>query len=227
MKKIKIYSEAVYFIGIALIAFGAAFMEKAGFGLSMVVAPAYLVYMKLSQFWSFFTFGMAEYLLQAVLLVGMVAVIKKMRISYLVSFITALLYGFILDSSMAAIAFIPSDAMWVRIIFYIAGLLLTSFGVSTMFKTYISPEVYELLVKEICGKFKISIPKFKTAYDCISCVLSIAMSFAFFGFGKFVGIYIGTVICALVNGKLIGVFSDFLDKKFEFKDKFKFRHLFE
>lgn len=227
MKKIKIYSEAVYFIGIALIAFGAAFMEKAGFGLSMVVAPAYLVYMKLSQFWSFFTFGMAEYLLQAVLLVGMVAVIKRMRISYLVSFITALLYGFILDSSMAAIAFIPSDAMWVRILLYIAGLLLTSFGVSTMFKTYISPEVYELLVKEICGKFKISIPKFKTAYDCISCVLSIAMSFAFFGFGKFVGINIGTVICALVNGKLIGVFSDFLDKKFEFKDKFKFRHLFE
>lgn len=227
MKKIKIYSEAVYFISIALIAFGAAFMEKAGFGLSMVVAPAYLVYMKLSQFWSFFSFGMAEYLLQAVLLVGMVAVIKKMRISYLVSFITALLYGFILDSSMAAIAFIPSDAMWVRIILYIAGLLLTSFGVSTMFKTYISPEVYELLVKEICGKFKISIPKFKTAYDCISCVLSIAMSFAFFGFGKFVGINIGTVICALVNGKLIGVFSDFLDKKFEFKDKFNFRHLFE
>lgn len=227
MKKIKIYSEAVYFIGIALIAFGAAFMEKAGFGLSMVVAPAYLVYMKLSQFWSFFTFGMAEYLLQAVLLVGMVAVIKRMRISYLVSFITALLYGFILDSSMAAIAFIPSDAMWVRILLYIAGLLLTSFGVSTMFKTYISPEVYELLVKEICGKFKISIPKFKTAYDCISCVFSIAMSFAFFGFGKFVGINIGTVICALVNGKLIGVFSDFLDKKFEFKDKFKFRHLFE
>ncbi len=227
MKKIKIYSEAVYFIGIALIAFGAAFMEKAGFGLSMVVAPAYLVYMKLSQFWSFFTFEMAEYLLQAVLLVGMVAVIKRMRISYLVSFITALLYGFILDSSMAAIAFIPSDAMWVRIILYIAGLLLTSFGVSTLFKTYISPEVYELLVKEICGKFKISIPKFKTAYDCISCVLSIAMSFAFFGFGKFVGINIGTVICALVNGKLIGAFSDFLDKKFEFKDKFNFRHLFE
>ena len=227
MKKIKIYSETVYFIGIALIAFGAALMEKAGFGLSMVVAPAYLVYMKLSQFWSFFTFGMAEYFLQAILLLGMVGVIKKMRISYLISFLTALLYGFLLDGSIAAIAFIPSDSMWIRIILYITGLLLTSFGVSTMFKTYISPEVYELLVKEICGKFKISIPKFKTAYDCISCVLSIAMSFAFFGFGKFVGINIGTVICALVNGKLIGLFSDFLDNKFEFKDKFNFRHHFE
>lgn len=227
MKKIKIYSEAVYFIGIALIAFGAALMEKAGFGLSMVVAPAYLVYMKLSQFWTFFTFGMAEYVLQAILLVAMVAVIKKMRISYLVSFITALLYGFFLDGSMAVIAFIPSDAIWVRIILYVAGLLLTSFGVSTMFKTYISAEVYELLVKEICGKFKLSIPKFKTAYDCISCVISIAMSFVFFGFGKFVGINIGTFVCALVNGKLIGIFSDFLDKKFEFKDKFNFRHYFE
>ena len=35
-------------------------MEKADFGVSMVVAPAYLLYRWLSPAWSFVTFGMAE-----------------------------------------------------------------------------------------------------------------------------------------------------------------------
>ena len=66
-KKWILHTETAYALGIALVALGVAFMEKADFGVSMVVAPAYLVYLKLSQVWDFFTFGMAEYLLQAVL----------------------------------------------------------------------------------------------------------------------------------------------------------------
>ncbi len=201
-------------------------MEKADFGLSMVIAPAYLLYMKVSQYFSFFTFGMAEYILQAILLVAMVIVIKKMRLSYLISFVTAVLYGLLLDGFMAVISFIPINIP-VRIILYIVGLLFTSLGVTLMFKTYISPEVYELFVKEICKKFNFKISSFKTVYDIISCIVSIVMSFSFFGFGSFVGINIGTIVCALVNGKLIGIFSDFLDKKFKFIDKFKFRKIFE
>ena len=44
----------------------------------------------------------------------------------------------------------------------------------------------------------------------------IILSFAFFGFGVFNGIGIGTVICALLNGFLIGKTSEFLEKHFEF-----------
>ena len=36
-------------------------MTKANFGVSMVVAPAYLLHLKLSQYWNFITFGVAEY----------------------------------------------------------------------------------------------------------------------------------------------------------------------
>ena len=63
------YTEAAYIAGLLILAFGTALMERADFGLSMVVAPAYLVHRKLSQTMPFFTFGMAEYVLQACLLV--------------------------------------------------------------------------------------------------------------------------------------------------------------
>lgn len=36
--------------------------------------------------------------------------------------------------------------------------------------------------------------KLKTIYDCASCMVAIAFSFIFFGFGKFEGISYGTVI---------------------------------
>ena len=63
MKKI-FYTESAYVAGTVLLALGTALMEKADFGMSTVVAPAYLLYMKLSQSFPFFTFGMAEYTLQ-------------------------------------------------------------------------------------------------------------------------------------------------------------------
>ena len=61
-------TELAYVLGIVSIAWGVVLMEKADFGVSMVVAPAYLLYRWLSPAWGFFTFGMAEYCLQAVLL---------------------------------------------------------------------------------------------------------------------------------------------------------------
>lgn len=84
MKK-RFSSELAYVLGIIFVAMGVVFMEKADFGVSMVVAPAYLLYRWLSPTWSFVTFGMAEYCLQAVLLLVMALVIRRFRVSYLFS----------------------------------------------------------------------------------------------------------------------------------------------
>ena len=56
-------TELAYVFGIVFAAWGVVLMEKADFGVSMVVSPAYLLYRWLSPVWSFVTFGMAEYLL--------------------------------------------------------------------------------------------------------------------------------------------------------------------
>ena len=56
--KRKLSTELAYVFGIVFVALGVMLMEKADFGVSMVVAPAYLLYRWLSPSWSFFTFGM-------------------------------------------------------------------------------------------------------------------------------------------------------------------------
>lgn len=52
MKK-KFSTELAYVLGIVLVAWGVVLMEKADFGVSMVVAPAYLLYRWLSPAWHF------------------------------------------------------------------------------------------------------------------------------------------------------------------------------
>lgn len=227
MKKRTFYTELAYILGLIVLAFSAALMEASDLGVSMIVAPAYLLYLKLSQTFEFFTFGMAEYTLQAALLIVMIIVLRRFRLYYLFSFITAVLYGLLLDGSMAIVALLGVSGMAGRIICFIAGAICCAVGVSLLFHTYIAPEVYELFVKEIAAKYGRNINHVKTAYDCISCLIAVGMSFAFFGFGHFEGVKIGTVLCALVNGTLIGFFSRALEGRFDFKDATKLRKYFE
>lgn len=220
-------NELAYVVGIIAVAFGVAFMEKANFGVSMVVAPAYLLYLKLSPSYPFFTFGMAEYTLQAVLLVAMMIILRKFKLSYLFSFVTAVVYGFTLDFCMWSVKGIDAQPVWARLVMFLGGMVLCSIGISFFFHSYVSPEVYELFVKEVSHHIGMDINRFKTIYDCSSCAISIAMSFAFFGLWHFEGVKLGTVFCALVNGSMIGAVSRFLEKRFEFKDCFKLRKYFE
>ena len=228
MKRKRIfYAELAYALGIALLALGTALMERADFGMSMVVAPAYIVHLKLVQLLPWFSFGVAEFALQGLLLVALSLWMGRFRRSYLFSFVTAVLYGAVLDLCISAAALLPGSGTLVRLIFYGMGLLLCASGVALLFHSYISPEAYELFVKEIADKWRWKLGWVKTAYDCISCALGIALSFAFFGWGRFEGVKAGTILCALVNGALIGWIDRRLSASLEFRDGLKLRSLFE
>lgn len=212
------YTEIAYVWGLVLLAFGIALMERADFGMSMVVAPAYLAYLKISQFAGWFTFGMAEYCFQAILLVLMSVLLRRFKSMYLFSFCTAVLYGVVLDFCIWIVGYIPGGGLGFRFVFYVIGLLLCSFGVAMFFHTYIAPEAYELFVKEISVQLDKDVAVVKTVYDCCSCGIAVILSFAFFGFGHFEGVKLGTIVCALINGGLIGKISHSFEKHFEFCD---------
>lgn len=227
MKKTIFYTELAYVLGIAGLAIGTALMEKANLGISMVVAPAYLLYLKLSGTWSFVTFGMVEYTLQACLLVIMVLVLRRFKLSYMFSFITAIIYGFALDGCMALISSFDTSFFPWRISYYIIGSILCAIGVAFIFKTYISPEVYELFVKEVSKEKGININQFKVRYDFVSCSIGIIFSFLFFGIFHFEGVKYGTIISALINGRMIGFISKLMDKHLNFIDGLTLRRFFQ
>ena len=227
MNKRTFYTELSYLLGMLFVAIGTALMDKADLGMSMVVAPAYVLQLKLVEYFPFLTFGTMAYIVEGVIIIILMLVMRRFKISYFFSFVTAVIYGLMVDAAMFVFSTFPAESIVMRIIFYILGMVSCSVGVSLLFHTYFSPEAYELFVKEIAVKFGFDVYKTKTCYDCVSCLLGVVLSFIFFGFWHFEGVKLGTIICALVNGWLIGKSAKVFEYFFEFKDGLSFRKYFE
>lgn len=217
MKTIRVYSEAAYIAANVLLALAVAMLTAVDWGISMIVAPAYLLSEKLG----FLTFGQSEYVLQALLFIVFCLLMKRMKITYFCSFFTCLLYGLVLDLWRAWIPLFnpavtpPGEmALPLRAALFVVGILLTSFSVALLFGVYLYPQVYDFFVKGIAARFGLDRAKFKTIFDLSCLTISFVMSLLFFG--KPVGVGVGTIVMAVVNGTLIGGCSRWLDRHVEF-----------
>ena len=220
-KKIKVYSEIAYLLALILLSLAVAILTAADFGISMIVAPAYLLSLKLGSV----TFGQAEYIIQAGLMILLCCALRKVKIVYLMSFVTCLIYGWVLDLWRTLPCFDPavtvpgSMNIFLRIGMFVIGVLLTSFSIALFFKTYLYPQVYDFFVKAVSQRYGIKLSAFKTVFDIVCLLVSIAMTFVFFG--KLVGVNWGTLVMAVFDGSIIGFISDMLDKRIEFQPYFK------
>lgn len=218
MKKPVMHRETAYVLAMLILSMGTAMMERANFGISMIVAPSYLLHLKISQTLPWFSFGVAEYCMQTVVLAMLMLGMRRVKLAYFFAFISAMLSGLLLDMCMAILSLIPFEGTVARLVYYLLGLYLGPLGVGLIIHSYVTPGAYESFVKELAPKFGIELGKFKTGYDLCSLLIGVILSFAFFGFGKFVGIRLGTVFCALVNGTLVAFNSRLVDKYFDFED---------
>ena len=216
MKKPVFYTEIAFVASLLLLAFGTALMEAGGFGISMVAAPAYVLHLKLSQYWPVFTFGVTEFGTQVLALAGMMLLVRRAKWGYLFTFATALLYGRLLDAAIAAVSLIPVAGVISRIALYLPGLVLCSAAIGLILQSYFPPAAYELFVKEVSAKWKKPFRTVKTVYDLSSLALAIGLSLLLLG--RWEGIGIGTVVGALINGALIDSFGRLYRRLFTFRD---------
>ena len=221
MKKITLPDEGVYLFANILMAFSVAMLTAADFGISMIVAPAYLLSQKLT----FLTFGQSEYVLQAGVFVLFCVLMKRVKAVYFGSFFTCLLYGAVLDAWRWLVPlFNPnltapgSMALPLRVGMFIVGMVLTSLSVALFFRCYWYPQVYDFFVKGVSQRFSLNRTRFKMGFDLCCLAVSVAMSLLLFG--TFVGVGFGTLIMACCNGLLIGWFSRLLERYVELKPLF-------
>lgn len=224
MKKPVICTEILYPVGIILLAVGNSLCAFGDFGMSMVIAPAYVLHLALVEVFPWFSFGVAEYTIQAVVVVALIFMTKRVKMRFFLSFCTTLLYGVCLDAFVKVVALLPS-LMGLRIGAYIVGTALGSAGVALLFLPYFPPGLYEVLVQEIVGRWHLRLSVVKTVYDL--CSLLVAAGMTLLIFGSFRGIGIGTVVCAFVNGPLIHLFGKLYQRAFSSKDALPWRGFFE
>lgn len=221
-KKITLSSELMYLAATIILAFSVAMLTAADFGVSMIVAPAYIFSLKFNMF----TFGQSEYIIQAVVFILFCIIVRKIKLIYFTSFLSCLIYGAVLDLWRVAVPlFNPAVTsaqdipLMGRIALFAGGELLTAISIAIFFRTYIFPQVYDFFVKCICEKFGINKSRFKIAFDFSFLALALVLSLAFFGQIK--GIGVGTLVIVCINGLAIGFSGKIIDRFFEFKPTFK------
>ena len=215
MKQIKLASELSYVLGLLLLSFSVAMVTAADLGVSMIVAPAYILSRKLE----WLTFGQSEYVMQGILFIIFCIIMKKVKWVFFASFGTGILYGGLLDLWRKIIpAFNPkmtipgSMAMGYRIFYFVLGMILTAFAIAFFFRTYLYPQVYDFFVKGISAYYKLNRERFKIGFDFSCLTLSIIMTMGLFG--HLVGVGIGTLIMTIFNGLLIGLAGKVIDHLF-------------
>ena len=218
--KISHTAEAAWILGIIMCSLGVCFSVKSDFGVSMVIAPAYIAYLKLSEIIPWFTLGMAEYSMQGILIVLLSIVVGRFKLKYLLCFLTAVLHGVFVDVWSVILEPLVCETIFQRCIFCAAGAIVSGAAIALMLRTYLPQEVYELAVKEISEKFSASVNKVKWIYDISSLVLAVLLMLLLFHRFSFDMIGIGTLILTVVNTPIITLFGKLLDKFFNFTPAF-------
>lgn len=212
--KIKLSRELMFVLGMLLLPFSVTLCTKANLGMSMIAAPTYIV----SERISWLSYGQAEYIFQAIVLAVMCMIIGKFKWSYLTSFLSALIYGTVLDFYIWLLRDWSVDTIWMRLLVFAGGIIFCAIGVSFFMCTYLAPCAYDYLVRMVVEVRGFPLRKTKLTNDFVYLVLSVVLSLILFH--GFVGVTWGTFVIAGVNGILISAVSNFFKSHIELFDHF-------
>lgn len=219
MKKIGKMAEMAWVIGTVLCAFGVVLCTKSGLGLSMMAAPPYILHITLRDLLPWFTQGTAQYLFEGSMLLVMCVLIGRFRLRFLLSFLSGVIYGVVLDLWLLVMGGNGQYvSMVARVMSFAAGIGCISLAVAFMFRTYLPPQIPELFVMRVADRFRAEQPRIKLVLDLSCLALSFILALALTG--KLTGIGVGTVVIAVANAPLIRLWSKPVDKFFSFEPMF-------
>ena len=232
MKKISKSSELLWVMGVVFVALGVAICNKANLGVSMIAAPAFVVFDAIKCLNPIISVGMVEYIIQGILLIMLCIVIRKFRFRFLLAFAVAVIYGYVLDFFIWLLKDLYLSTVISKYITLIIGDTVTALGVACFFKTYMPLQIYELFVAESAKSFNIGIAKMKASFDISLLVLSVVLAFTLFGdvksfdwrtitYSSFHSIGLGTLITTAINSPLIALASKVIDSIFEPTPRFE------
>lgn len=207
----KVINVINWVLSVCLCSMGVALCTKASFGLSMIAAPPYILHCIFCERFPWFTQGTAEYIWEAFLLILLCIIIRKFKWRFLLSFITAVVNGLLIDFWLMVLGGTGVyESMVIRIAAFIFGVVIIAFAIAFVFRTNLPPQVYELIVILISKKFNLQPSKTKLGNDFVMLAFTLILAFGFNHSTQ--GIGAGTIIVTFINAPLIKYFGDFIDK---------------
>lgn len=114
-------------------------------------------------------------------------------------------FGFFVDLTGRMLQFLQVDSYMSRMIIMLTGVVICAIGATIYITMDIVPNAPEGFNLAIAQRFQLSFSKSKILSDCM--FISIGAIISLISFGGIIAIREGTLISALLTGKLIGVFT--------------------
>lgn len=194
----------IYLVGLIVLAFGITLAVNSNLGVSPVTSLPYVVSQVLHV-----TLGTCTILVYTCyIFLQMILKGGKFQPALLLQLVFSTVFGYLVDGTKLLLGdFIPASYFG-QLAMLAASIVLIGFSLVLYIDVKIAPMPPEGLVTCIADKLGKPFPKIKTLFDCASVLVGLTLCFLFLG--KVVGIREGTIITALLVGKLTGFFRKLL-----------------
>lgn len=192
-RKITIPGELILAMGVLSISLAVSLMVRADFGLSIMASLPYA----LTSIFPDISFGTWNIIFQICVMIVLLAITRKFKSGYLVSFIIATIFGYVAGFFIQVMAGMPSD-LWCRFLYFAGGYLCACLGISLMVGSKVPLMINEAFLNDVSKHFHVTFRRMKTLFDISVVSLSISLPMLFLG--HLAGVGIGTIIMALITG---------------------------
>lgn len=189
----------IYCLGLWILAFGIALSVNSNLGVSPVSSLPYVVSQILNiSLGTCTTIVYALYILLQMVLSG-----GKFRPELLLQLVFSTVFGYFVDGAKALLGDFALPTYFGQLAMLAASIILIGFSLVLYIDVNLAPMPAEGLVGCVAGRLGKPFSAMKTLFDCTSVLVGAVLSFLFLG--KLVGIREGTVITALLAGRMMGL----------------------
>ena len=194
----------IYCLGLWILAFGIALSVNCNLGVSPVSSLPYVV----SQI-SKVSLGTCTTVVYSIyILLQMVLNGRKFQPALVLQLVFSTIFGYFVDGAKAILGDFVLPTYFGQLAMLAASIVLIGFSLVLYIDVELAPMPAEGLVGCIAGKLGKPFSTVKTLFDCTSVLVGAVLCFVFFG--KLVGIREGTVITALLAGRVMGMLRKYL-----------------
>lgn len=194
----------IYCLGLWILAFGIALSVNCNLGVSPVSSLPYVV----SQI-SKVSLGTCTTVVYSIyILLQMVLNGRKFQPALVLQLVFSTIFGYFVDGAKAILGDFVLPTYFGQLAMLAASIVLIGFSLVLYIDVELAPMPAEGLVGCIAGKLGKPFSTVKTLFDCTSVLVGAVLCFVFLG--KLVGIREGTVITALLAGRVMGMLRKYL-----------------
>ena len=192
----------IYTLGLLILAFGIALAVNCKLGVSPVSSLPYVVSLIFNV-----SLGTCTTIVYATYVLLQMVLLRKFQPALLLQLVFSTIFGWFVDGAKYVLGDFCLPTYFGQLAVLAASIVLIGFSLVLYIDVKLAPMPAEGLVGCLADKLGRPFSQMKTAFDCTSVLVAAVLSLIFLG--GLVGIREGTVLTALLVGKMMGVLRKF------------------